>query len=503
MVDTELRKFDLTTFKKAQEEIIAKNEEAFLDQWTSRANYLKAKRYTPQQIQDIIEGTDVRAKIQLSQSYFAKDSIYKKIILHYASLYKYVGILIPNPSFGKNLSNTSIKKRYNNALSFLEDTSLQNLCFNFALRILRDGGYYGLLLEASEKSLAILDLPPLFCRSNYKDTNGNDVIEFNLSYFNTLSGTSQEKALQAFPKFVKKAYKKWVNNGSSINDCWLIIPSSIGICFCAYGDEATPMFLNAIPRCIDYEEAIETEKERELNEIRKIIVQKIPHLNDGELLFEPQEAAEIHSGTVGMMKGDSNVSILTTYADVEAITSRTSADNRRESVQTMLDLPFIEGGLSRELFSPSTSSGIANSLKTHLAIMYPMVQKFSTFFTSIVNFLFANNTVNFKYTILPITHYNEGDYIKTALTLANSGFSFLVPAVATGLSQRDLINIKTLENEILKLNEQLIPLQTSYTQSGDGSPDSEAGAPTKKLDEKQEKTIKDAESGTKGGSIDD
>ena len=37
----------------------------------------------------------------------------------------------------------------------------------------------------------------------------------------------------------------------------------------------------------------EAAKERELEEIRKIIVQKIPHLNEGELLFEPEEAAEI------------------------------------------------------------------------------------------------------------------------------------------------------------------------------------------------------------------
>ena len=40
---------------------------------------------------------------------------------------------------------------------------------------------------------------------------------------------------------------------------------------------------------IKYGEAVKLSKERDKEEIRKVIVQKIPHLNDGRLLFEPDE----------------------------------------------------------------------------------------------------------------------------------------------------------------------------------------------------------------------
>ena len=86
-------------------------------------------------------------------------------------------------------------------------------------------------------------------------------------------------------------------------------------------------------------------------------------------------------------------------------------DNRADNLKSMIDLPFVESGLSRELFSPTTSSGVSTSLKTHISLMSPLVNKFSNFFTSILNFLFANNTVNFKYIILPVTYFNEDDYI--------------------------------------------------------------------------------------------
>ena len=43
-----------------------------------------------------------------------------------------------------------------------------------------------------------------------------------------------------------------------------------------------------------------------------------------------------------------------------------------------------------------------------------------------------------------------------------------MPAVALGLSQKDLGNLKDLENTVLMLGEKLIPPTTSYTQSASG-----------------------------------
>jgi hypothetical protein len=92
-----------------------------------------------------------------------------------------------------------------------------------------------------------------------------------------------------------------------------------------------------------------------------------------------------------------------------------------------------------------------------------LANKFARFVTNVVNDNFANSNISFKYTILPVTHQNEAKYIDTGFKLASSGYSLLVPALAQGFSQKDLVNLKDLENDVLKLNDKLIPPSNSFT----------------------------------------
>ncbi|MDT3386811.1 MAG: hypothetical protein LIR46_03455 [Bacteroidota bacterium] len=116
-------------------------------------------------------------------------------------------------------------------------------------------------------------------------------------------------------------------------------------------------------------------------------------------------------------------------------------------------------------------------------MMY-LANKYSTFLTQLVNLLFSNSNINFKYEFMPVTYYNESTYITDTFKLAQSGYSFILPSLALGISQRDLSNLKDLENDVMKLNDKLKPLQSAYTQSANS-----VGAPEKEADEKAEKTI--------------
>lgn len=480
------RNFTLTSFQRAKERMIATNDSAY-SSFYNMGRLKRIKDYSEEEIQNIINNGSLAEQQNLSRNYFYKDGFYKQIIIYYSTLLKYAGLLIPHPSYGKKITAPSIQKRYYGAIDYIEKMNLPILLTNFAQRALIDGSYYGIKTQVDRDSFAILDLPSGYARSNFKDSLGNDIVEFDVSYFNTIfDKDDREAALSIYPKIVKQAYDKW--RIGKRKSKWIMLPADIGICFPFF--DGRPLFLSIIPTTIQYDKAVETEQERDLEEIRKIIVQKIPHLTDGRLLFEPDEAEEIHAGTVGMLKGNKNVSVLTTYADVDSIVSKTTSDSNNNTIERMLQNIYSKAGVSSQIFASTGSSTLESSIQYDISLMMYLANKFARFITNTINSIFSNGNINFKYTILPVGVQNESKYIDTAFKLASSGYSILVPAIAEGFSQKDIMSIKDLENDVLKLGEKLIPLTSSYTQSNSNTEkESEGGRPTKEQSEKSEKTI--------------
>ena len=478
----------ISSYSKAQPKMIATSDATYGTLGTSRARYLERIRdYTPEKIERIITSGSLAEQQALSRNFFYKDGYYKQIIIHYATLLKYAGLLIPNPSLGKKLSTSHISKRYYNALDYVEKMNLPVFLTDCATRALIDGCYYGVIVQLDKQNFSVLDLPSGYCQTRYKDLNGDDLIEFDVSYFNSIVDlTAKEQALASYPKFIRDAYKKWQKQKSS--NSWVIIPSDIGICFPFF--DGRPLFLSVIPASLEYDDAIQTERDRDAEEIRKILVQKIPHLQDGRLLFEPDEAAEMHAGAVGMLKGNKNISVLTTYADVDAVVSKTTGESTSKTLEQIEKNIYAQAGVSGQIFSSTGSSTLDASIKNDIALMMYLANKFSRFITNSINRIYGNTNITFKYQILPVSIHNMDKFVDQSFKLSGSGYSYLLPVVALGLSQRDIVNLKELENDVLKLGEKLIPLSSSYTQSSDNP----SGRPKLDDSEKAEKTIKNEES---------
>ena len=489
-----VRNFDLTSYARARDKMIATNDRAYsANTWGNYHQRLEFTReYTPEEIDAIIERGSLDAQQKLSRHFFYKDGYYKQIIIHYATLLKYVGLLIPNPSFGKKLSTPHIGKRYFSAMDFVEKMSLPLFLTDCAQKALIDGSYFGLRVDTDKNSFSVIDLPSGYARSRFKDVEGNDLVEFDLRYFDSIvDKEARNVALNTYPKIVSKAYDKY-SKGKIKN--WFLVPSDIGICFPFF--EGRPLFLSVIPKTLEYDAAVGLEQERNAEEIRKIIVQHIPHLADGRLLFEPEEAYEMHQGTVDMMKGNPNTSVLTSYGEVTAITAKSGAEQHTLITQAEHNI-YAQAGVSDQLFSSNGSSTLESSIKNDISLMMYLAHKFEKFITNVLNAKFANGNIDFKYIILPISIHNESKYIDTTFKMSNSGFSFILPAIAQGFTQRDFTNLKDLENDLLKLGEKMKPLSSAFTQSAagdksaDGKPEAsneEGGRPKKDQEEKTEET---------------
>ena len=205
-----LHNFDLASFRKSQSAMIATSESSYSTragmQWVSQT-----KEYTEDEVKRIIESGSLLEQQRLSRNYFNKDGYYRQLVLYYATLLKYVGLLIPNPTAGKNLSTSHIQKRYFQAMDYVDKMNLQTIFVEWAQKILVDGCFYGVVSRVDKLHFAVLALPTAYCQTRFKDVAGNDIIEFDVSYFDTITNEDNKKAaLAAYPDFIVSAYKNGI-----------------------------------------------------------------------------------------------------------------------------------------------------------------------------------------------------------------------------------------------------------------------------------------------------
>lgn len=459
-----------------------------------------ARKFSIEDIASIIFSGSLEQKRDLSRYYFDHNGYYKSIVTYYATLLKYAGVLIPYPKRGTSLSTAANIKKYNQALGFIEKLDLVTWFINCATTALVDGCYYGLVLQSGKDGVVTIDLPSQYCRSTLKDLSGNDLIEFDLTYFDSLSQDLKASALRNYPQKITSQYKKYKEGKTKCS--WMQVPSNLGICFQVFN--GAPYFLNIIPRIIGYNDAVKDHDEGRREAINKVLFQVVPHLTDGRLVFEPDEAEEMHAGVAGMLKGNKHIRVVTSYATPQMLGTNSSEESVDKVLTREEQNIYAEAGVSPQLFATTGSGFLKAAQQKDTAFMMILANRFARFVSSLVTDVFGTQTLEYKYVILPITHYNEKEYIEDAFKLTGSGYSYLLPALALGVSQTDLVNLKDLENNVLKLGEKLIPLQTSYTQSGkDSSGDDKTkkeGDDSQEGDQTEQKEIKpDDPNADKGG----
>lgn len=472
-LDSEVKR-DISIFKKAFKDMIASSKDAYVKSNSKEARR-RIMRYDKEQIMRIVQSGDAVARAQLSEYFFEISGLYKRIILHYATFLTYSWILTPHL---KNQKDSITDKKnsavYYRASDFCSNFGIEKRCALFARDILVKGAYYGLLYNEND-TVAIQDLPFEYCRSRFKNRDEVDIVEFDMRFFDTITDADLRKEiLSTYPKIIQKGYFNYKHKGESP---WIFLPAEMGIYFNFFDER--PFFLDLLPLLDDLDDYKEIDKKRNLQALKRILVQHMPH--DGmKLVFEPDEAEEMHAGAIDMLEDNPDVDILTTYADVELL-DLSSDDDEKTEVDDVQDLIYESAGVSKELFSATTDTGLDFSLKNDLSLMMILGNKFASFFTSIINYTYSNKKVKFKLTILPVSHYNSEDYATRQKDLAAFGYTFLTPVLTSGIDQNTLIDIKNLENDLLQLDKILIPLQSAYTQSGGSSGDSSASSKTSSI----------------------
>lgn len=433
--------------------------------WSALYDNSVGESFSFDEIVSIIRHGNPNELRRLSKYYYRTNGNYRNNINFLASLPRYDTVISPIYDLNKKKNNEKIVSLFYKANSFVDDLNVPVTFTHVSQELLINGVYYGIMREDDGKP-TIQDLPINYCRTRFKDYNGLDLLEFDLHYFDSIGDKElREESLKNFPRQVELAYRKLSKGRRTSN--WIEIPSSMGGVSFTYGDR-TPLLVSAIPELQKLEEATQRESTRDENELYKLLIQKMPIDNKGELVFQLDEVADIHASVAEMISDIDTLDVLTTFGDtsLESIQDSTAASQSSDRIEKYKTNAYDALGRSAILFNADGSASLAYSIKKDEALMKSITDIYANWLKFQINFHFSTSVCHFDFTILPTTAFNFKETQAQYFSGAQYGYSKMYAGVALGIKQTAQLSLMDFENEVLGMTEKMVPLQSSYTSSG-------------------------------------
>ena len=451
--------------------------------------------------------------LRAASNYFYEVSgIYERLCKYFAFLYRYDWYVVPYIE-ENGPKNEKILAEFAKVLNYLDNSNVKYMCGNIALEVIKNGCYYGYIVD-TKHGMTLQQLPVQYCRSRYM-VGDAPAVEFNMKFFDEKFQTIEQrlKILEMFPPEFAKGYvmykKSRLKDEAGNTTGWYLLDPGCAVKLNLNGSDY-PILANAMPAILDLDAAQDLDRRKTMQKLLKIIIQKLPLDKNGDLIFDVDEAKDIHNNAVQMLKRAVGVDVMTTFADVDVAdladkNTATSTDDLEKVERTL----YNAAGVSQMVFNTDGNIALEKSILNDEASMRNLILQFSNLLNKIVSRKFPGKAgkYNFRVVLLETTIYNYLELAKIYKEQVQLGYSKMLPQIALGHSQSSVIANAHFENEVLKLYEIMIPPIMSSTmnaeailgQKGAGktqNPESgsSGGRPAKPDSQKSEKTIKNNES---------
>lgn len=405
--------------------------------------------------------------------------IYERLCRYFAYLYRYDWYVVPYVD-DSSVKDEKILKDFSAVLSYLDHSNIKQMCGKIGLQVIKNGCYYGYIVDTAH-GMTIQELPVSYCRSRFC-VGDSPAVEFNMRFFDDKFSdvAYRMKVLKMFPPEFARGYSLYKqnklkdegsaawNDKSNTNSGWYLLDPECAFKLNLNGQDF-PMLVNAIPNILDLDSAQDLDRRKTMQQLLKVVIQKLPLDKNGDLIFDVDEAKDIHNNTVQMLRRAIGVDVMTTFADVDVADmsdkNTTTSTDALEKVERSL---YNALGVSQNLFNTDGNLSLEKSIRNDEAAIRDMLLQFQSFLNKIIDHKFPQKKkYSFRAFFLETTVYNYMELAKFYKEQVQIGYSKMLPQIALGHSQSAVIANAHFENEVLKLYEIMIPPLMSSTMSSE------------------------------------
>lgn len=379
---------------------------------------------------------------------------YNRLLNYYAGLYTGAYVISPL-GFDINGVKDNFVKQYQKVSKSLELMNIPSILREEILIALRDGAFYGVLLS-DNSSAFIQKIDPDYCRIT-SICDGSFLYKVDM--------TKIASKLEFYPAAFTKMYNDYLATG----DQWQEVPVDISVCIKADStlvDFTVPPFAAVMPSLYTMAntEALQ-ETAKELKNY-KMLSGKIPVDDKGNPTMDENIVKKYYAHIANALGENVGLAITPFEFDTFSFENKSGVadvDDLANAVENFWATAGTSGLLhGRE----NNTSGVTKlAIKNDETYVLGMVQQVERVINRYLKTGFAG-TSKFKINILPITVFNKEEYLKYYKEAVSFGIGKSQYAAALGVPQCDIAGLNYLEQEIIPFD-QLTPLKSSYTSSGD------------------------------------
>ena len=433
----------------------------------SRENSTSFTKYTREQITNWLQNPAVNEKNLRNASIYMylASGHYQRLLQYFSGLLMWRYVISP-VKFGEveDKDKDAFKRNYYKTCSILEIMNIPDMMRTATLVALREGVFYGVRWFDKDSSF-VQKINPDICRVSF--------IQDGVFLYTVDMSKVREEDLYKYPPVFKDMLTASQAQGASN---WQEVPPDISICLKADSSitaYSIPPFASVMPKLYKIADAETRGDVAEDQENYKMIAGKIPTDKDGNPKMQFTDAEKYYRMMANNIGG--GVGLAITPFDLEAFSfDKSSATSQIDKITQTVANFWQSAGTSALLHGVSNSTaGVTKlAIKNDESYVFGIMKQAERLINRILKTELTGR-YKFKISFLPITIFNIDEWTKLYKEAASFGIGKSYYMSAIGVPQYDIAGLNHIENTVLNLSEDLVPLRNTYN-TGDAG---EAGRP--------------------------
>lgn len=422
-------------------------------------------------------GSNEKNLRNLSRYLYYRCHPYYRLIMYNATMFDLnARSVIPEYDLVKGGDANKMLKSYQETIQTLDKMNLQYEMLKAYATCFREDVFYGCAYY-DEQGLFILPLDPDYCQISGAYSSGDFSFHMDVTYWR-----SRQTLLEMLGEPFQSMYRAY----ESSNEKWQPMPDEYAICLKARAEDwetVVPVFSGLLSGIINLIDLDDLQAIADEQDIYKMIWLELETINSSkdpdDWKISPDIVIEYFNRMINEALPDyTSAAIIPGKIDQISFNNDKATDTNKIAKSTETLFNSAGGGqvLNSATISGTTAFNAAIKADTELAIsmLLPQTQGWVNRFLG----YWVSNPSKVKF--FEVSAYTKDEFKKNLLEAAQYGLSTkLAYNTLNSFSEMDTLALNFLEEEVLHLSDKLIPLQSSYTQSGNDNSSGKDGAPTK------------------------